>query len=450
MTSRPIAALILAAGQGTRMKSATPKVLHPLAGEPILGHVLAAAGTLAPERTVVVVGRAQESVAAFARARGAACAVQDPPQGTGDAARAGLPALDGFEGDVAILFGDVPLLTGATLRGLLAARAEADVALIGFRPEDPGAYGRLIEGPDGSIEAIVEAKDASAEQLAIGFCNAGGLVLDAALLRELVGRLSNANAQGEYYLTDLVALARAKGLRCVAHEASEVEVLGVNSRADLAAAEAAFQARARAAAMAGGATLADPASVYFAFDTTLGRDVTIGQNVVFGPGVAIEDGVAIKPFCHLEGVVVRRGAVVGPFARLRPGSDIGEDAHIGNFVETKAAKIGRGAKANHLTYLGDAEVGAGANIGAGTITCNYDGFFKYRTTIGEGAFIGSNAALVAPVTVGAGAYVGAGSVISRDVAPDALGLERSKQVEAGGWAARFRTKMRAKKDAERG
>jgi bifunctional UDP-N-acetylglucosamine pyrophosphorylase/glucosamine-1-phosphate N-acetyltransferase len=429
------------------MKSAKPKVLHEIGNRPILGHILMALDAIGASRKVVVVGKGHASVRAYAEGLGAATAVQDPPLGTGDAARAALPALEGFEGDALVLYGDNPLLTPATLRALMARRGDAALSLMGFTPADPGAYGRLVLNEAGDLERIVEHKDASAEIRAIRFCNAGGFFLDASLLRTLLAELTDENEQREYYLTDIVTGAGKRGLRCVAHDAPPDDVMGVNSRAELAVAEAVFQDRARAAAMADGVTLADPATVYFSADTKLGRDVSVGQQVVFGPGATVEDGVTIKPFCHLEGVIVRRDAVIGPYARLRPGSDIGEGAHIGNFVETKAAKIGKGAKANHLTYLGDAEVGAGANVGAGTITCNYDGFFKYKTTIGEGAFIGSNSALVAPVTVGAGAYVGAGSVITHDVAPDSLGVERAKQAGVDGWAVKFRARMRARKEA---
>jgi bifunctional UDP-N-acetylglucosamine pyrophosphorylase/glucosamine-1-phosphate N-acetyltransferase len=307
-----------------------------------------------------------------------------------------------------------------------------------MRPAVPGAYGRLVLAADGSLARIVEAKDATAEERAIPLCNAGVLAADGRVLWDLLDQLTPANAKGEYYLTDVVGLARAAGLSCGVVEAEAAEMVGVNSRAELAQVEALFQQRRRAAALAGGATLTDPSSVWFSYDTVLGRDVTIGPNVVFGPGVTVGDHVVIKGFCHIEGTVIEAGAQVGPFARLRPGAVIGEAAHIGNFVEIKAAAIEAGAKVNHLSYVGDARVGARANVGAGTITCNYDGFVKARTEIGAGAFIGSNTALVAPVTVGAGAIVAAGSVITRDVAADALAVARGQQVEKPGWAARFR------------
>lgn len=445
--TRPLAVIVLAAGQGTRMKSPLPKVLHPVGGRPILGAILEAASALAPERTIVVVGPRQSEVAAFAAAKGAIPALQDPPHGTGHAAQCALPALEGFKGDVLILYGDTPLLTAATLERLVAAKGAAALALLGFTPDDPGPYGRLILDADGGLSKIVEAKDASPEERAVRLCNAGGFVLDAELLRELLGELTADNAQGEYYLTDIVTGARRRGLRAVAYDAPADDVMGVNSQAERAAAEAVFQARARAAHMAAGVMLADPATVYFSADTAIGPGTAIGENVVIGPGVSIAAGVTIKPFCHLEGVSIASGATVGPFARLRPGSVIGEDVHIGNFVETKAATLEKGAKANHLTYLGDVSVGAGANIGAGTITCNYDGFFKYRTEIGAGAFVGSNTALVAPVSIGARANIGAGSTITKDVAADALALARGAQTEKPGWAARFRALMGARKAA---
>ena len=440
--------IVLAAGQGTRMKSPLPKVLHPVGGRPILGAILQAVKSLGPERVVVVTGPAQPAVAAFVQAHGAVNAIQDPPKGTGHAAQCALPALEGFSGDVLILYGDTPLLTPETLAGLIAAKGRHALALLGFTPLDPGQYGRLILDPDNKfLLRIVEAKDASYTERAVRFCNAGGFVLDAALLCELLAGLTNDNAQGEFYLTDIVAGARAKGLKAVAYDAPVDDVMGVNSQAELAEAEAVFQKRARLAHMKAGVSLADPATVYFSADTEIGAGTTIGPNVVIAPGVSIAAGVTVKPFCHLEGVTIATGAVIGPFARLRPGSEIGEDVHIGNFVETKAARLDKGAKANHLTYLGDVFVGAGANIGAGTITCNYDGFFKYRTEIGAGAFIGSNSSLVAPVSIGDNANVGAGSVITRDVAPDALALTRAPQTDKPGWAARFRSMMRARKAA---
>lgn len=427
------------------MKSPLPKVLHPVAGRTMLGHVLAAARALGPARLVVVTRPDAEEIAKAAAP--AEIAVQYEQRGTGHAVLAAADALKGFQGDVLILYADTPLLTVETLGRVRAARGEgASVVVLGFTPADPGPYGRLVLDADGALLRNVEAKDATTEEAAIRLCNSGVMAADAETLFRLLPQVGSNNAKNEIYLTDVIGLAVGEGLKAAAVNGAADEVLGVNSQAELAQAEAAFQARARQAHMTAGVTLADPATVYFAADTEIGPGTQIGQNVVFGPGVKIAGGVTIKPFTHLEGVTIETGAIIGPFARLRPGSEIGAGAHIGNFVETKAAKIGPGAKANHLTYLGDASVGAGANIGAGTITCNYDGFFKYQTVIGEGAFIGSNASLVAPVTIGANANTAAGSVITRDVPADALAIERSQQVEKPGWAARFRATMKARKD----
>jgi bifunctional UDP-N-acetylglucosamine pyrophosphorylase/glucosamine-1-phosphate N-acetyltransferase len=361
-------------------------------------------------------------------------------------------ALRGCSGPVVVVFGDTPLIRGETLKRLAEGVAAGHAVMVaGMRPADPGAYGRLVLAADGSLERIVEAKDASESERAIGLCNAGAMALDGQVMWELLEQIRPNNAKGEYYLTDVVGLARAQGLRCGVIEAAFEEAVGVNSRLELAEVEALFQARKRKEAMLAGATLVDPASVWFSHDTVLGRDVTVGPNVVFGPGVTVGDNVAIKGFCHLEGCTIASGASVGPFARLRPGAEIGAEAHIGNFVEIKAAVVGAGAKVNHLSYVGDAEVGVRANVGAGTITCNYDGFTKARTVIGAGAFIGSNTALVAPVRVGEGAIVGAGSVIVADVAADALAVARGKQEEKPGWAARFRAlKAAAKLKSKRG
>jgi bifunctional UDP-N-acetylglucosamine pyrophosphorylase/glucosamine-1-phosphate N-acetyltransferase len=366
---------------------------------------------------------------------------------------AALPALDGFAGDVLVVLGDTPLMTTATLRRLVDARGAAEgdpaVAVLGFRPADPGPYGRLIRAADGSLARIVEAADATAEERAVDLCNSGVLLFDGARLADLIGALDSDNAKGEFYLTDTVALARARGWTCAVAEAPAGEVHGVNSRADLAVAEAMMQERLRAAAMAEGATLIDPSTVHFSWDTRLGRDVVVQPHVVFGPGVAVADAVEIGAFSHLEQATVGAGARVGPYARLRPGTDVGDGAHVGNFVELKNAVLGPGAKANHLTYLGDASVGPGANIGAGTITCNYDGVFKHRTEIGAEAFIGSNAALVAPVRVGDRANVGAGSVIGRDVPDDAFVVERGETALREGGAARYRARLHARKQKDR-
>ena len=437
------AIVILAAGKGTRMKSRRPKVLHAVAGEPMLHHVLVTARTLTPERLIVVLGPDMEEVSNSlpAGAPPAEIAIQQERLGSGHAVQMAKPALDGFSGDVLVLYGDVPLITVETLRALLAVRrGGAALAVLAFEPNDSAAYGRLVLGPDGGLERIVERLDADAADAAISLCNSGIMVVDGAHLFALLNGLGNDNAKSEYYLTDIVAGARARGLGCVHAMAAPDEVMGINDRSQLAEAEAVLQTRLRQAAMKNGATLLDPATTWFSRDTILGEDVTVGPNTVFGPGVRVADGVEIRAFCHLEGAEVGAGAIVGPYARLRPGADIGEGAHIGNFVEVKQARVEKGAKINHLSYIGDARVGAGANIGAGTITCNYDGFTKALSDIGAGAFIGSNSALVAPVVIGDGAVVAAGSVITRDVAADAIAVARGEQSERPGAAARRRDK----------
>ncbi len=438
------AAVILAAGQGTRMRSPLPKVLHPVGGRAMLDRAIDAAQALGCEKIVVVAGAHSPEVAAHARARLGpdSVAIQDPPLGTGHAVRAAEGALSGFTGDVLVSYADTPLLDAAAVAPLFEARAEAHLAVLGFVAADPGPYGRLVlEGE--RLLRIVEAKDASAAELQIAHCNSGVLAAPGPLLFELVAEVRNENAKGEYYLTDVVSLANGRGLRVVAAFAPEARVLGVNSQAELAAAEAVFQQSQRRAALDRGVCMPAPETVMFSWDTELQPGATVEPNVVFGPGVRVETSARIRAFSHLEGCHVAPGAIVGPYARLRPGADIGPDAHIGNFVEVKNVAVGAGAKANHLSYLGDGSVGARANIGAGVIFCNYDGFDKHRTEVGDDAFIGSNTALVAPVKVGAGAYTGSGSVIARNVAPDALALERSAQVEKPGWAARFRA-MKAK------
>jgi bifunctional UDP-N-acetylglucosamine pyrophosphorylase/glucosamine-1-phosphate N-acetyltransferase len=446
MTNRPLACVILAAGKGTRMKSDLPKVLHRVAGRPMVGHVLSAVQTLDPDHVVVVVGPGMEEVAAAVTP--CPTAVQEEQLGTADAVRAAFGLLEGFTGDVIVLYGDTPLVTPETLRAMVAARRRAEdpaVIVLGMRPENPGAYGRLILDSEGGLERIVEYLDASDAERAVTLCNAGLMAFDGSRMFELIGRIGNDNAKGEYYLTDVVQIARAEGMACAVVEAEPAEVVGVNSRAELAEVEKLLQRRLRLAAMAAGATLVDPDSVFFSADTRLGRDVVVGPNVVFGAGVTVGDRVEIRPFCHLEQVTIDSGAQIGPYARLRPGARIGADVHIGNFVEIKNATIEPGAKINHLTYVGDARVGAKANIGAGTITCNYDGFNKSHTDIGAGAFIGSNTALVAPVSVGDGAIVGAGSVVTANVEADALVVSRARQQSYSGWAARFREgKQKAK------
>jgi bifunctional UDP-N-acetylglucosamine pyrophosphorylase/glucosamine-1-phosphate N-acetyltransferase len=409
--------------------------------------VLDSLASLAPERVVVVVGPDMEAVAALARPH--RVALQAERLGTAHAVQAARAALEGFSGSVLILSGDVPLVSPESLGRLLEARRAAPqpgLVALAFRSADP-AYGRLVQESDGSLARIVEYKDANPAERAITLCNAGLYAADARLLFGWLDRIRPDNAQREYYLTDIVGLARADGVRVGLVETDAAEVMGVNSRADLAAAEAALQRRLRAQAMAGGATLIDPATVFLAADTVLGRDVLIEPNVVFGPGVVVGDGVIIKAFSHIEGAAIDTGAIIGPFARLRPGATIGPAAHIGNFVEIKNAVLEAGAKANHLSYVGDARVGARANIGAGTITCNYDGFGKYRTEIGADAFIGSNTALVAPVTVGARAGIGAGSTITEDVPDDALAVARGPQTVRPGGERRRRAKRRAKEVA---
>ena len=440
----PIAAVILAAGKGTRMRSATHKVLHPIAGRPMLGHLVDAVRASGAERMVVVAGAEREQVEEFARPLGLAVAIQAEQLGTGHAVRQAEAALAGFAGDVLVLYGDVPLVTPETMRRMverLNAPDQPAVVVLGFRPAETRAYGRILADGD-QVLRMIEHKDATNEERAIGLCNSGLMAVRAADLWPLLARVGNDNAAGEYYLPDIVMLALAGERTAAVIEAGEEEVAGVNSRAELAQVEALWQARRRERAMVEGASLQAPETVWFAWDTMLGTDVTIGPNVVFGPGTRVADGVVIHAFSHLEGASIAAGAIVGPFARLRPGAEVGERAHVGNFVELKKARLGAGAKANHLTYLGDAEVGPGANIGAGTITCNYDGFGKYRTMIGAGAFIGSNSALVAPVEIGAGAIVAAGSVVTRDVAADALAVARGVQEDKPGWAARFRERMR--------
>ncbi len=451
MTTRPLAAIVLAAGQGTRMKSELHKVLHPIAGRPMLGHLLASVGALDPARTMVVVGARREQVEAFATPLGAEIVEQREQLGTGHAVQQAEEALGGFAGDVLILYGDVPLVRADTMRAMVARLHAEDLpaaVVLGFRPADPGAYGRVIADADGRIGKMVEFKDASVEERAVDLCNSGLMAVRGEDLFALLARVGNANAAGEYYLPDIVMLASEDGRHSAVIETDAAQVTGVNSRGELAALEAQWQAARRTQAMVDGATLIAPETIWFAHDTVIGRDVTIEPNVVFGPGVSVADGATIRAFSHLEGATVGARADVGPYARLRPGAVLGETAKVGNFVEIKKATLGTGAKANHLSYIGDADVGAGANIGAGTITCNYDGFLKYRTTIGEGAFIGSNSALVAPVSIGAGAIVGAGSTVTQDVAADALALVRAPQTAKPGWAAKFRQIMTARKAAK--
>jgi len=448
----PLAVVVLAAGKGTRMKSDTHKVLHPIAGRPMLEHLLASAADLAPARQVVVAGHGREQLEKALGAR-ATIAVQDPQHGTAHAVQMAEGALSDFDGDVLVLYGDVPFVTAETMRSMIERLHAADapkVVVLGFEPDDALAYGRVIAEGD-AIVKMVEFKDASIEERATKLCNSGLLAARSGDLFALLARVGNDNAQGEYYLPDIVNIALADGDRAaVVVTADPDEVAGINSRAELADAEARWQDRRRARAMADGATLIAPQTVWFSWDTEIGRDVLIEPNVVFGPGVRVADHVTIHAFSHLEGATVASKAVLGPYARLRPGADIRAKAKIGNFVEIKKAVVGEGAKVNHLSYVGDAEVGAGANLGAGTITCNYDGYFKYKTVIGERAFIGSNSALIAPVRIGKDAIVAAGSTVSRDVGDGELRMVRAEQMIKPGWADRFHDAMKKKKAEKQG
>jgi bifunctional UDP-N-acetylglucosamine pyrophosphorylase/glucosamine-1-phosphate N-acetyltransferase len=443
MTSQPWLSIILAAGLGTRMKSARPKVLHAIAGRPLLAHAAAAALEAGASRLAVVIGPGMEEArAALAPLMpDAEFFVQSERLGTAHAVLAGRATLAEWDGDVLILYGDTPLLRAETLLALRRRLGEgADIAVLGFKAADPTGYGRLLLDDDGALLAIREEKDASQAERALRLCNSGVMAFRAGLIPPLLERIGNANAKGEYYLTDAVAIARGDGLQVAAVICEEAEVGGVNDRVQLAQAEALMQARLREAAMRGGATLIAPATVTLSYDTQLGTDVLVEPNVFFGPGVTVDRGAEIKANSYLERSHIGGGAIVGPFARLRPDADIGPGAKIGNFVEIKKAVIEAGAKVNHLSYVGDARVGSGANLGAGTIICNYDGFNKHFTEIGQGVFIGSNCALVSPVKIGAGAVVGAGSVITSDVAPDSLAVVRGEATRIPGWAARNRAK----------
>jgi bifunctional UDP-N-acetylglucosamine pyrophosphorylase/glucosamine-1-phosphate N-acetyltransferase len=424
------ACVLLAAGQGKRMRSTLPKVMHRIAEKPMIAHVLAALKPLAPERCILVVAPKMESVsqAATKEIAGIISVIQDKQLGTGNAVQCAEAALKGYNGIVLVVYGDTPLLTTETLHRVLELAESADLVALGMRPADPTGYGRLIIDSNGQLEEIIECRDAKPVQKDVTLCNSGVMAVKAKYLFELLKDVGTNNTQGEYYLTDIISRADARDLRCRVVETEANEVIGVNTRAQLAEAEAALQQRLRLQAMEQGATLVDPATVYLSTDTKLGQDVVIYPHVVFGPKVKVESSVEIRSFSHIEGAIIKSGAIVGPFARLRPGAVIGEGAHVGNFVEIKKSTLGKRAKANHLSYIGDADVGAGANIGAGTITCNYDGTSKYQTTIGANAFIGSNTSLVAPVTVGEGAVVGAGSVITEDVEADALAIARAPQV----------------------
>jgi bifunctional UDP-N-acetylglucosamine pyrophosphorylase/glucosamine-1-phosphate N-acetyltransferase len=440
-----VSVIILAAGQGTRMNSDLPKVLHQVAAVPLLHHAMRTSATLQPDRTVVVVGHGAEAVSKSALAENpdAQIVVQAEQLGTGHAVRQALPALEGFSGKVIVLYGDTPFITPETLEKLAASTA--DVTVLGFHTDSrPQRYGRLVMEGDALLR-IVEYKDATEAERAITLINSGVVACEAGALAELVASLTNDNAAGEYYLTDIPAAARARGLTAAAVTCPEAETLGVDTRIGLAEAEAIFQARARTDALENGVTLTAPETVFFALDTWVGRDAIIGPNVLFGPGVTVESGAEIRGFCHLEGCHISRGATVGPFARLRPGAELAEDVHVGNFVEIKNAILDEGVKVGHLSYIGDASVGEHTNIGAGTVTCNYDGVMKHRTTIGKRAFIGSDTMLVAPVTVGDGALTASGSVITEDVPADAVAIGRARQVTKPGLATRMFDKLKAVK-----
>ena len=442
--------VILAAGKGTRMQSDLPKVLHQVAHAPLLAHAMRAGAALQPARTVVVAGHGSDAVAQAADEEDpdATVVLQQEQLGTGHAVLQARAALEGFEGTVIVLYGDTPFIRPETLEAMIAARATHDVIVLGFDTPDPGRYGRLKMECD-QLTAIVEFKDASAEERAITLCNSGVMACDAALLFQLLDQVSNDNAAGEYYLTDIVQLSRAAGKSATVVVCPQEETLGVDSRAGLARAEALFQARARAELLEIGVTLTAPETVFLAHDTVIGRDVSVEPNVVFGPGVTVETGATIRAFSHLEGCHVSRGAVVGPYARLRPGAELGEDSRVGNFVEIKNATIDEGAKVNHLSYIGDASVGKGTNIGAGTITCNYDGFMKHHTEIGAGAFIGSDTMLVAPVRGGNNAMTATGSVITRDVEDGALALARARQEVKPGRALKLFEFLKSRKEQKR-
>ena len=439
---RQVAIVILAAGQGTRMKSDLHKVLHPIAGRPMLLHLLASAAEISPAHIVVVAGAQREQIEAAVEPLGVQVVVQTEQLGTGHAVLQAKEALADFDGDVLILYGDVPLVRAGTMERMLKRLRDKDAppaVVLGFRPADPAAYGRIVSDDNRTIAKMVEFKDATPAERRVNLCNSGLMAVKSSDLFTLLAEVGNDNAAAEYYLPDIVMHALNRGRVSAFIETAAAEVAGVNSRAELAAVEAYWQAARRTEVMTSGATLIVPETVWFAWDTQVGRDVVLEPNIYFGPGVTLADKVTIRAFSHLEGATIGKGAEVGPFARLRPGTVLGEKAKVGNFVEIKKTTMGPGAKANHLTYLGD------ANVGAGTITCNYDGFFKHKTEIGAGAFVGSNSALVAPVTIGAGAIVAAGSVITADVAPDALAVARGKQESKPGWARGFRTMMGARK-----
>ncbi|MEN9012626.1 MAG: bifunctional UDP-N-acetylglucosamine diphosphorylase/glucosamine-1-phosphate N-acetyltransferase GlmU [Yoonia sp.] len=443
------ALIILGAGMGTRMNSELPKVLHPIGGAPMIVHAMRAGAGLSPEKTVIVAGHGAEAVskAALAYDPDAQTVLQSEQLGTAHAVAQARDALDGFDGDAVVLYGDTPFIKPETLEAMATARAKHDIIVLGFEAADPGRYGRLITDGD-ALDRIVEFKDASDEERAVTLCNSGVIMANAKTLFELIDAVGNDNASGEFYLTDIIGIGRDKGLSATVVACDEAETLGVNSRAELIAAEADFQARARTEAIDDGVTLLAPDTVFFAYDTVLGRDAVIEQNVVFGPNVTIESGATIRAFSHLEGCHVAQGAIVGPYARLRPGTELQEKTKVGNFVEIKNTVVAEGAKVNHLTYVGDADVGARANIGAGTVTCNYDGVFKHHTSIGADAFIGSGTMLVAPVKVGQEAMTGSGSVITKDVPAGDLGVGRARQENKTGFAVKMFEKLKKMKKSQ--
>ncbi|MEL6727262.1 MAG: bifunctional UDP-N-acetylglucosamine diphosphorylase/glucosamine-1-phosphate N-acetyltransferase GlmU [Pseudomonadota bacterium] len=446
------AAVILAAGQGTRMRSSLPKVLHQVGGRAMIDWSVALAQAVGCDRVVVVCSPSGQAVQDhITRTIGAeAIAIQDPPLGTGHAVRAAQEALSDFEGELVVLYGDTPLIPASAVDALFQELEDgAAIGVLGFEAAEPGAYGRLITTDNGDLDAIVEAKEATPEQLDVAFCNSGVMAAQASAMFGLLSKVTNENAKGEYYLTDIVALAREAGQTCRAVSCDETDVLGVNSRVELAQAEEAFQAKARRAFLMAGVTMTAPETVFFSHDTQIENDVVLEPGVVFAPGVSVKTGARIRAFSHLEGATVAENCEIGPYARLRPGATLEQGVKVGNFVEIKNTRMGEGAKANHLAYLGDGDVGAGANIGAGTIFCNYDGFLKYKTKIGKNAFVGSNSSLVAPVTIGDGAYIGSGSVITKDVEADSLAVARGKQFGKSGWATRFRDRMAEIKAAKK-
>ncbi|MCE3233745.1 MAG: gcaD [Rickettsiaceae bacterium] len=434
MSKQEIAVIILAAGNGTRMKSSLPKVLHKVCGKPMVSHVIDTASQLKPKKIITVVSKNMQQVQGVI-SNNSEIAIQVEQLGTADAVKPALAKLKGFNGKALILYADTPLIKEATIVNMLEKLNEADVVVLGFNPYDTAEYGRLVVNDDGDLGRIVEYKDASDEEREVSLCNSGVIAADAELLSKLVDKVDNKNAKGEYYLTDIIEIANSMGKRCAYVEGDEDEVLGVNTRVQLSEVEYIFQQRLRESAMMQGVTLIDPETVYFHHDTKLGRDVVIHPNVYFGAGVTLADNVEIKSFSHIEGAKIEKEAIVGPFARIRPDTEIQQGAHIGNFVEIKKSQIGEGAKIGHLTYIGDSEIGAQANIGAGTVTCNYDGKNKHKTKIGKGAFIGSNSSLVAPVTIGDKAFVGAGSTITKDVAGGSLAVARGRQISKEDWGS---------------